>query len=53
MKIEWTYKVIPKNFIARGIIKSSLMKDMNGLLTNALTILKDDAESGRYKNVSY
>jgi len=24
------------------------MKDANGLLTNALTILKDDLESGRY-----
>jgi len=49
-KIEWTYKVVPKNFIARGILKSFLMKDVNGLLTNALTILKDDLESGRYKN---
>lgn len=51
-KIEWTYKVVPENFIARVIIKSFLMKDLNGLLTNALTILKDDVESGRYKNVS-
>jgi Polyketide cyclase / dehydrase and lipid transport len=45
-KIEWTYKVVPKHFIARFIIKSALMKDVNGLLTNALTILKNDLESG-------
>ena len=52
-KIEWTYKVIPKNFITRRILKSFLMKDVNGLLTDALTRLKNDLESGRYKNVSY
>jgi len=51
-KIEWTYKVVPKNFIACGIIKSFFMKEVNGLLTNALMILKDDLESGRYRNVS-
>jgi Polyketide cyclase / dehydrase and lipid transport len=45
-KIEWTYKVIPKHFMARFIIKSVLMKDVNGLLSNALTILKNDLELG-------
>lgn len=44
-KIEWTYKVVPKNFIARGIIKVFLMKDITGLLNKALTTLKDDLES--------
>lgn len=44
-KIEWSYKIIPKNFIARGIIKFVLMKDLKGLLNNALTILKNDLES--------
>jgi hypothetical protein len=51
-KIEWTYKVTPKNFIARGMINLMVMKDIKGLLTNALTILKDDLESGRYKDAS-
>jgi Polyketide cyclase / dehydrase and lipid transport len=43
-KIEWTYKIIPKNGIAKGVIKLALLKKVNGLLTNALTILKNDLE---------
>jgi hypothetical protein len=43
-KIEWTYKIIPKNAFARGLIKSFLLKKVNGLLTNALTIIKNDLE---------
>lgn len=45
-KIEWTYKIIPKNFIARGLIKWMLLKDINALLNKALIILKDDLEQG-------
>lgn len=41
-KIEWTYKVVPKNFLARGLIKLVLLKNIRGLLTNALTTLKSD-----------
>jgi hypothetical protein len=51
-KIEWTYKVVPKNIIARGLINIILMKDIKGLLNNALIILKDDLENGKYKNAS-
>ena len=43
-KIEWTYKIVPKNFFARGLINLVLLKNINGLLTNALTILKTDLE---------
>jgi hypothetical protein len=43
-KIEWTYKIIPKNAVARGLIKTFLLKKVNGLLTNALTIIKNDLE---------
>lgn len=50
-KIEWTYKVVPKNLITSKIIKIFLIKTIRGLLINALTILKDDLESGRYKNI--
>ena len=46
VKIEWTYKIIPKNFIARGLINSILLKDIKVVLTNALAILKDDLERG-------
>jgi hypothetical protein len=52
IKIEWTYKIIPKNFITRGIIKWVLLKDINRLLNNALLIIKDDLESGGYKNAN-
>jgi len=51
-KIEWTYKVVPKNFIARALVNIMLMKDIKGLLNNALIILKDDLESGKYINAS-
>lgn len=43
-KIEWTYKIVPKNFFARGLINLVLLKNIKGLLTNALTILKTDLE---------
>jgi hypothetical protein len=51
-KIEWTYKVVPKNFIAQGLVNIILMKDIKGLLNNALIILKNDLESGKYKNAN-
>lgn len=43
-KVEWTYKIFPKNFIARELIHLVLLKNIEGLLTNALTILKTDLE---------
>jgi hypothetical protein len=48
-KINWTYTIIPKNFITRGLIKLFILKNVTALLNNALTILKDDLESGNYK----
>lgn len=51
-KVEWTYKVVPKNFIARGLVKAFLMKDITGLLNKALTTLKDDLENKQYENAS-
>lgn len=48
-KIVWTYKVVPKNFFARGVINLVLLKNINGLLTNALTILKTDLEKDEKK----
>lgn len=44
-KIEWTYIVVPKNFLARSLIHLFLLKKINSLLTNALTILKADLET--------
>jgi hypothetical protein len=36
--------------MARGIIHITLMKNIRGLLVNALTILKNDLENGAVKN---
>ncbi len=52
-KIEWTYKVIPKNFIARGLINLMLMKNVKGYLTNALAILKNDLEAKKNDRLKY
>ncbi len=48
-KIVWTYKIVPKNFFARGLINFFLLKNIKGLLTNALTILKTDLEKADEK----
>ncbi|TJY67175.1 SRPBCC family protein [Sphingobacterium alkalisoli] len=44
-KIEWTYKIVPKNIFARGLINLVVLKNIKGLLTNALTTLKADLEA--------
>lgn len=43
--IEWTYTIIPKNFFARQIIALFVKKNVEGLLNNALEILKEDLEN--------
>lgn len=43
-KIEWTYRIAPKNFIARGIINAFLLKDVRCVLENALMTIKADLE---------
>lgn len=44
-KIEWTYKIVPKNIFTRGLINLVLLKNVEDLLINALTILKTDLET--------
>jgi hypothetical protein len=51
-KIEWTYEIIPKNGLKNTLIKWFVLKDLEVLLTNALTILKEDLENGDSKNTS-
>lgn len=46
-KIEWTYRAIPTNFIARVLIKVVLLPAIHSMLANALKIAKDDLESGQ------
>lgn len=43
-KIEWTYRAIPNNFIARVVIETVLMRAIRSMLANALTIAKNDLE---------
>lgn len=50
-KIEWTYKIIPKNGITKTMIKWFVLKDLKVLLSNALTILKEDLETGNYNKI--
>ena len=46
-KIEWTYRTIPTNFVARLIIEVVLIKAIRSMLKNALTIAVSDLESGQ------
>jgi Polyketide cyclase / dehydrase and lipid transport len=47
-RIEWTYIVTPKNFIAGLLIRLFVMGNIRGMLWQALKILKSDLESGEY-----
>lgn len=46
-KIEWTYRAIPTNFLARVMVKLVLMGAVKSMLKSALDIIKDDLESGQ------
>ena len=43
-RIEWTYQVVPKHFVAHGLLRLLVLNDLRGYLTNALNILKSDLE---------
>lgn len=45
VKIQWTYTVIPQNFVTKAAINMFLLKNIRELLNNALMILKADLES--------
>ncbi len=44
--IRWTYQFVPKNFFARLLIHTIVKKRMKTPMTNALTKMKDELESG-------
>ncbi len=46
-KIEWTYRAIPTNFLARLVVRLILMRALRSMLIDALTIAKNDLESGQ------
>ena len=45
--IEWTYEFVPKNFFARFLVNTIIKKRMKTPMTNALTVIKDELESGK------
>lgn len=45
--IEWTYEFVPKNFFARFLVNTIVKKRMKTPMTNALTVIKDELESGK------
>jgi len=47
--IEWTYRAIPTNSISRLVVKIALIRALRSMMTTALTIAKNDLESGNLK----
>ncbi|WP_134088022.1 SRPBCC family protein [Olivibacter sp. XZL3] len=45
-KIEWTYRAIPKNFLAKFFIRYVLMRFITRMLQQAMDIAKHDLETG-------
>jgi hypothetical protein len=46
IKIEWIYRMIPKNFLSRVFIKAVLLRFFTRMLHQALDISKNDLETG-------
>lgn len=49
-KIEWTYRTIPTNLLARVMVKLVLIKALKSMLESALDIIKNDLETGQLEN---
>ncbi|MFD1875491.1 SRPBCC family protein [Hymenobacter bucti] len=49
--IEWTYRAVPVNGLARVLVQLVLMPQVRTMLTNALAILKDDLNRMHYPAV--
>ncbi len=45
-KIEWTYTAIPANFVAKIFVRLVLIRAVHSMLKDALTIIKNDLDSG-------
>jgi len=46
-KIEWTYRAIPTNGLTGLLVEAVLIRAIHAMLENALTIAKNDLESGQ------
>ena len=49
-RIEWTYRAVPANFLARIVVKLVLLKALGSALKSALEIIKIDLETGILEN---
>ena len=46
-KIEWTYRAVPTNLLAKLIVKLVLMRAVHSMLKDAMDIIKSDLETGQ------
>ena len=46
IRVEWTYEFVPKNFLARFMVKNVVLKQIRVPMQNALEIMKEELESG-------
>lgn len=44
--IEWTYEFVPKNFFARFLVKTIVLKRIQVPMQRAMNIMKEELESG-------
>jgi hypothetical protein len=52
-KIVWVYRTIPKGFFSRLFIKYILINAIHGMLVKALTIAKQDLETGNRSGLDF
>ncbi len=52
-KIEWKYRAIPTNSVTGFFVRAILMRVVHSMLKNALTIAKNDLESGQLEGGSF
>lgn len=46
-KINWTYRIVPTNFLAKAIMRLVLVKALRSVLQEAMDIITNDLESGQ------
>ena len=52
-KIEWTYRTIPKNFLARLLVRAVLLRFFKKMLQQALDISRKDLETGNLVGANF
>jgi len=52
-KVEWNYNIYPKNSLVTILVKLVLKKDIKGYLTQALKIVKQNAETNKMSSDTF